>query len=296
MAPLEALSDLLLAALTIDELKATLRHNGVDPRALQIEGDSFSLAHFCADGLLNGLCADCPVCSMAALHLAAGRIACSGSIAALSRCPYRAPPAAVRRYRFELPPALEHAPFVYAWTGEAPPVVAVEAVVPPPDEPPAPPPKRPKRAAPPAKTPASKTPALLGKDGKPLDVGSRALGGLALGEAKPHSAASAAAAAPLPPPPRLAPPEPGCPLLEVHRGFKQSGAYHQARVLVDDDGVTVRSRAGARARACACAAVRACVPFVSCIRVDLPARARARARTRRARARARTRARACAPR
>jgi hypothetical protein len=34
-------------------------------------------------------------------------------------------------------------------------------------------------------------------------------------------------------------PEAGSPILEVHRGFKQTGYYSQANVVVDEDAVTV---------------------------------------------------------
>ncbi|KAJ1618763.1 hypothetical protein T492DRAFT_1151168 [Pavlovales sp. CCMP2436] len=67
-------------------------------------------------------------------------------------------------------------------------------------------------------------------------IGSRVLSGLTLSEAK-HSAGILLE--PLPPPPVREPPEHGCPMLEVHRGFKQSGLYHKASVLIDEDGVTV---------------------------------------------------------
>lgn len=166
--------------------------------------------------MLNGLCADCPCCGMAALHFASGRIACVGSVGGLARCPYRAKTEDVSRFRFELPKEVSEADWLAEW-----------------------------------RSPAAAAPAAGGKGGKKrkqpdppgpalAHAGSRALRGLSLAARKAINLDSLPDA--IPPPPARAVPEEGCPLLEVHRGFKQTGEFHRARVLVADDGASRCSR------------------------------------------------------
>lgn len=205
MQPLEALTDALTANHSVPELVGALRQNGVDTRATGLEADSISMAHFVADGMLTGLCADCPCCGMCALHFASGRVACAGSLGGLTRCPYRAAPADVKRFRFELPAEMREAEWLVEWLAPG------------------------ARGKQPAGAKRKQAAALAAPS-----VGSRALAGLSLTTRKPIDLDAMPDANP--PPPAREVPEPGCPLLEVHRGFKQTGEFHRAQLLLGADG------------------------------------------------------------
>ena len=112
MEALENVQDTLCQSLTVDELIAALRCNGVVVADLLIEKDSIAQAVLLSDYLAHGVPEDCPVCGCASLSWASGRITCWGYVQGLSKCHYKS--ATCRRYKFVLPPAWADA----AWFSE----------------------------------------------------------------------------------------------------------------------------------------------------------------------------------
>lgn len=56
-----------------------------------------------ADGMVNGLCENCPVCSNATLTQCSGRIVCWGYMNGNTKCVYKASTKDVKRFAFKLP-------------------------------------------------------------------------------------------------------------------------------------------------------------------------------------------------
>lgn len=79
MEPLEDLQDILLAEMKRSVMIEVLHLNGMSPKELmikQIKGGEIDMAVLVADGMKNGLCANCPVCNNASLTQCSGRIVC----------------------------------------------------------------------------------------------------------------------------------------------------------------------------------------------------------------------------
>ena len=79
MEPLEDLQDLLLAEMKRSVMIEVLELNGMNPKEMLIKltkGGEIDMAVLVADGMKNGLCANCPVCNNASLTQCSGRIVC----------------------------------------------------------------------------------------------------------------------------------------------------------------------------------------------------------------------------
>lgn len=79
MEPLEDLQDLLLAEMKRSVMIDVLELNGMNPKEMLIKlskGGEIDMAVLVADGMKNGLCANCPVCNNASLTQCSGRIVC----------------------------------------------------------------------------------------------------------------------------------------------------------------------------------------------------------------------------
>ena len=79
MEPLEDLQDILLAEMKRSVMIQVLELNGMNPKDMMIKtskGGEIDMAVLVADGMKNGLCANCPVCNNASLTQCSGRIVC----------------------------------------------------------------------------------------------------------------------------------------------------------------------------------------------------------------------------
>jgi hypothetical protein len=79
MEPLEDLQDILLAEMKRSQMVEVLNLNGISPDEMMIKkskGGEIDMAVLVADGMKNGLCANCPVCNNATLTQCSGRIVC----------------------------------------------------------------------------------------------------------------------------------------------------------------------------------------------------------------------------
>lgn len=79
MEPLEDLQDILLSEMKRSVMIEVLQLNGMNPKEMMIKlgkGGEIDMAVLVADGMKNGLCANCPVCNNASLTQCSGRIVC----------------------------------------------------------------------------------------------------------------------------------------------------------------------------------------------------------------------------
>jgi len=115
MEGLEALQDLLLEHMTVDALTDALTLNRINPRDLTLKSDTIKMSVIVADGMTNGLCANCPVCHTAGLVLCAGRVCCWGYLSPNVRCVYREKKETVKRYAFTVAPEIIMSEWLLDW-------------------------------------------------------------------------------------------------------------------------------------------------------------------------------------
>lgn len=77
MEPMEDLQDQLCVNLSVEQLYATLELNGIDLKSAGLSTNTVDMAVMVADGMTNGLCADCPgtptcVCDLITPHYPTG--------------------------------------------------------------------------------------------------------------------------------------------------------------------------------------------------------------------------------
>ncbi len=118
MEPLEDLQDILLAEMKRSVMIDVLQLNGMSPREMMIKqskGGEIDMAVLVADGMKNGLCANCPVCNNASLTQCSGRIVCWGFMNGNTKCVFKAPLKDVKRFAWKLPPKVIAAQWCQDW-------------------------------------------------------------------------------------------------------------------------------------------------------------------------------------
>jgi poly [ADP-ribose] polymerase len=222
MEALENVQDLLCSNLSFEELKAVLHLNGSNPDDLLISSDSIAMAVLISDYLAHGTPEDCPVCGSSALCFNAGRITCWGYVNGLSKCQYKA--SSCQRYQFLVPPGWGSAEWFLELRGQGGARGAGKAGK-----------GGSGKGAKKAKAAKAAASGLTGGiDIQAMKASCTSThGGLGLGFVQ------AGSSAPKSKPPLRTPPEEGSAVLRVHRGYEQTGRTRFAKIVVDDDGVTV---------------------------------------------------------
>jgi len=102
-----SLKEELLNHVDDKDMKEILKANDVPTDSAGNDLQTPLLVQYVADGLLNGLPADCPACGNSTLTLHCGRMVCGGWMSGYSLCKYRGPAKDSARYKFEIPKKIQ---------------------------------------------------------------------------------------------------------------------------------------------------------------------------------------------